>query len=60
MVRLCRIFWWLLLAAAGGESGESQQERLMNTKLAKQIAKEVKRQNPSAWWSKLWTPNMRK
>jgi len=37
----------------------SQQEKLMHTKLAKEIAKEIKRQIPSAWWENLWTPKHR-
>lgn len=36
------------------------QEKLMTTKLAKQLAKEIKRQNPSFWWKNLWTPRRRK
>jgi putative hydrolase of HD superfamily len=40
--------------------GESQQEKLMFTKLAKAIAKEIKNQKPSFWWKNLWTPNRRK
>lgn len=38
----------------------SQQEKQMNTKLAKEIAKEAKRQNPSLWWRDLWTSKRRK
>lgn len=40
--------------------GESQQEKLMFTNLAKEIAKEIKRQKPSNWWKKLWTAKRRK
>lgn len=38
---------------------EGQQEKLMFTKLAKEIAKEVKKQEPSDWWSNLWTSKRR-
>lgn len=38
---------------------ESQQEKQMFTKLAKQIAKEAKKQKPSLWWDNLWTPKRR-
>jgi len=37
-----------------------QQEKYMSTKLAKQIAKEAKKQKATAWWDSLWTPNRRK
>jgi len=37
----------------------SHHEKMMFTKLAKQIAKEAKRQSPSFWWEKLWTPKGR-
>jgi putative hydrolase of HD superfamily len=33
----------------------SRQEQLMHTPLAKALAKEVKRQAPSDWWSHSWT-----
>lgn len=39
--------------------GVSEQERLMSTDLAKEIAKEAKGQNPSLWWKSLWTSNRR-
>lgn len=39
---------------------ESQHEKLMFTKLAKEIAKEAKKQKPSFWWKNLWTPNRNK
>jgi putative hydrolase of HD superfamily len=39
---------------------DSQHEKLMFTKLAKEIAKEAKKQSPTFWWKKLWTPNRRK
>ena len=38
---------------------ESTHEKMMFTKLAKQIAKEAKKQNPSFWWKKLWTSKRR-
>jgi len=38
---------------------KSQHERLMYTKLAKEIAKEAKKQSPSAWWKNIWTPYRR-
>ena len=39
---------------------ESNQEKLMSTKLAKEIAKEIKKQKPSLWWQNAWTHNRRK
>ncbi|MDD5627337.1 MAG: HD domain-containing protein [Patescibacteria group bacterium] len=42
-----------------GKNMVSQQEKLMNTKLAKQIAKEAKRERPSSWWQNLWTSKRR-
>ncbi len=39
---------------------ESEQEKLVFTKLAKEIAKEIKKQKPSFWWQNLWTPKRRK
>jgi putative hydrolase of HD superfamily len=44
----------------GVSNGEGQQEKHLFTKLAKQIAKEAKRQKASSWWDNLWTPNRRK
>lgn len=38
----------------------NEQEKLMFTDLAKEIAKEAKNQEPSFWWKNLWTPNRRK
>lgn len=38
----------------------SQQERGMHTKLAKDMAREIKKQEPSFWWANLWTPGRRK
>jgi putative hydrolase of HD superfamily len=40
--------------------GESEQEKIMFTKLTKEIAKEIKKQSPSLWWKNLWTPHQRK
>ena len=39
---------------------KSQLEKLMFTNLAKEIAKEIKKENPSNWWAKLWTAKRRK
>lgn len=39
--------------------GKSQMEKLMFTNLAKQLAIEVKKQNPGDWWVNLWTPKRR-
>lgn len=50
---------WLRGTHKKGSDGQSQQEKLMSTKLAKEIAKEAKRQIPTAWWENLWTPKMR-
>jgi putative hydrolase of HD superfamily len=35
--------------------GKCQQEKLMFTKLARQLATEAKKQNPSDWWASSWT-----
>lgn len=51
---------WLKESHKKGLSEESQQERQMSTKLAKEIAKIVKKQKPSQWWDSLWTPNRRR
>jgi len=42
-----------------GTKKASQQERQMFTKLAKEIAREAKKQDPSFWWGNLWTPTRR-
>ena len=42
------------------EDDNNEQEKLMFTDLAKKIAKEAKKQNPSEWWSSLWTSERRK
>ena len=51
---------WLKGTHKKGPGKESQQEKLMFTKLAKEIAKEAKKQKPTIWWDTLWTPNRRK
>lgn len=38
--------------------GEQQYNRL-TSKTAKRLAKEIKKQKPSEWWSKLWTEKRR-
>jgi putative hydrolase of HD superfamily len=38
---------------------ESQLEKLMFTNLAKELAKEIKKQKPSIWWKNLWTSKRR-
>jgi len=43
----------------GTANTEGNHEKLMFTKLAKQIAREAKRQPPSFWWKNLWTSNRR-
>ncbi len=40
--------------------GVSEREKLISTDLARQISKEIKTQNPSLWWSSLWTSKRRK
>lgn len=40
-------------------NGISEHEKLMFTDLAKKMAREVKKQKPSFWWSFLWTPKRR-
>jgi putative hydrolase of HD superfamily len=42
-----------------GTKKSSQQEKLMFTRLAKEIAKETKKQKPSLWWNNLWTNKRR-
>jgi len=51
---------WLKGTHKKGPGKESQQEKMMFTKLAKKIAKEAKKQKPSLWWDNLWTPNRKK
>lgn len=50
---------WLKGTHKKGPGGESQQERQMFTKLAKEIARELKKQKPSSWWESLWTSKRR-
>ncbi len=38
----------------------SHHEKMMFTKLAKEVARETKKQAPSFWWENLWTPTRRK
>jgi 5'-deoxynucleotidase YfbR-like HD superfamily hydrolase len=38
---------------------KGEQEKLMFTKAARNLAKEIKRQNPSDWWASLWTSKRR-
>lgn len=38
---------------------EGEQEKLMHTDLAKNLAKEAKTQRPSEWWQNIWTANRR-
>jgi len=51
---------WLKGTHKKGNYKESQQEKRMFTKLAKEIAKQTKKQKPSTWWDNLWTSNRRK
>lgn len=51
---------WLKGKSKKGIKQKNQQEKLMNTQLAKQISQEAKKQSPSAWWENLWTPTRRK
>jgi putative hydrolase of HD superfamily len=46
-------------AKSSGKLGQSNQEKLMFTPLAKKIAREVKRQRPSEWWRDSWTSQRR-
>lgn len=46
---------WLKLK----EKIECQQEKLLSNPLSKRIAKEIKRQEPSNWWSGAWTSKRR-
>lgn len=42
------------------EKTECQQEKLLSSPLSKKIAKEIKRQEPSDWWTMgTWTPTRR-
>lgn len=51
---------WLKGTHNKGPGGQSQQEKLMKTRLAKDIARAVKKQRPSQWWEYLWTSKRRK
>jgi putative hydrolase of HD superfamily len=37
----------------------TSHEKMLSTKLAKEIAREAKRQSPSTWWKNFWTPKNR-
>jgi putative hydrolase of HD superfamily len=37
----------------------TSHEKMLSTKLAKDIAREAKKQSPSKWWENLWTPKNR-
>lgn len=37
----------------------TSHQKMLSTKLAKEIAEEAKRQSPSNWWKNLWTPKNR-
>jgi putative hydrolase of HD superfamily len=39
--------------------GDSEQEKDMSTQIAKKMAKEIKRQEPSSWWKGIWTNKRR-
>ena len=42
-----------------GHGQKSEQEKQLNTKLGRDLAKEIKKQDPSFWWANLWTPKRR-
>ncbi|MDP2930413.1 MAG: HD domain-containing protein [bacterium] len=46
---------WLRL----GENKPCEHEKMLSTFLAKKIAKEIKKQEPSDWWSSAWTSKRR-
>jgi len=50
---------WLRGKRQRGTARKTTHEKMLFTELAKTIAKEIKRQPPSAWWENLWTPNKR-
>ena len=50
---------WLKGKRQRGTTRKSTHEKMLFTELAKAIAREIKRQPPSAWWENLWTPNKR-
>ena len=41
-------------------SKKSTHQKMLFTKLAKEIAREAKKQPPSLWWQNIWTPYRRK
>jgi putative hydrolase of HD superfamily len=43
-----------------GTRNKTPHERMMSTKLAKDIAKEAKKHPPSQWWKNIWTLHRRK
>ncbi len=51
---------WLKDNGNGKSKRKDQEHQRMFTELAKKIAEEVKKQNPSRWWGELWTPKRRK
>jgi len=51
---------WLKGTHKKGVEKESQQEKQMFSKLAREIARVAKKQKPSSWWDNLWTPERRK
>ena len=50
---------WLKGKHQKGKMGKSTHQKMLVTKLAKQIAEEAKRQIPSLWWKNFWTPKRR-
>jgi len=50
---------WLKGKRQEGKTRKSTHQKMLVTKLAKAVAAEVKRQNPSHWWKDLWTPKRR-
>ncbi len=51
---------WLKAVTKKDPKKKSYQEKRLFTKLAEEIAKEAKKQNPSQWWKSLWTAERRK
>jgi putative hydrolase of HD superfamily len=50
---------WLIGKRKKGTKGKSTHQKMLFTKLAKDVAREAKRQAPSLWWKNLWTPKNR-
>jgi len=50
---------WLKGKRQRGTMRKTTHEKMLFTELAKAIAREIKRQPPSARWENLWTPNKR-